>query len=46
MPSKKDIKKLIQDIQNKKALTDYDLGVLNTLKWLYGEPHPYHGRVE
>ncbi len=33
-------------IESKKVLSDYDLGVLNTLKWLSGQPDPYLGRTE
>jgi hypothetical protein len=40
------IKELKTKVETKITLTDYDLGVLNTLKWLLGEHSPYDGRVE
>jgi hypothetical protein len=37
---------LMKRIEDKTVLTDYDLGVLHTLKWVRGGPDPYCGRVE
>jgi hypothetical protein len=45
-PSETDIKNLVSAINKKYILSDYDLGVLATLKWVLGSPHPYDGRVE
>jgi len=46
MPTMSDVEKLLQKLKEKDILTDYDLGVLATLKWLRGKPNPYDGRVE
>jgi hypothetical protein len=40
MRSTEEVEKLISKIQDKLVLTDYDLGVLSTLKWLKGQPEP------
>lgn len=37
---------LARRIKNKRKLTDYDLGVLATLKWLNGAPDPLSCRVD
>ena len=46
MKAEKDIEKLLKDIEDKLTLTDYDLGVIQTLKWFKGASNPYYGRVE
>jgi len=40
------VRELLQKLNTRKVLTDYDLGVMNTLKWLIGGYNPYDGRVE
>lgn len=46
MQSEQKVKALKAKVETKLVLTDYDLGVMNTLKWLIGGYDPYDGRVE
>jgi len=46
MSSTEKIQEMKHQIERKIVLTDYDLGVLNTLKWILGDFSPYDGRVE
>ena len=44
MPETKDVEDLIEKIEEKTSLDDYDLGVYYALRWVKGDVHPYYGR--
>ena len=46
MLSAKELLSLKKKVEMKEVSTDYDLGVLNTIKWFLGDPNPYKNREE
>jgi len=46
MRSETEIEELLRIVRKKSVISDYDIGVEQTLKWFKGSTNPYDGRAK
>lgn len=45
MRTETEIEELLRTVRKKQVISDYDIGVEQTLKWFKGATNPYDGRA-